>query len=192
MAFAVAALAVVVVPGIPAHGSAHFGRVIEPDLRDDACVATKRGSLRYRGYLVEISGEAAESCRIAVEVRGSLGWQKVTDLEPPPDVAFSWGYEPGGAGPVLTGGAVLADALGVPVGVSNQPDSHRRLARDFTEDVIAHRPRNEPWQLHRETVLWWVRGWYVGHREVRWPSALLKVGPTTGALTEPCGRDLDD
>jgi hypothetical protein len=155
-------------------------------------VATKRGSLRYRGYLVEISGEMAESRHIAVEVRGALGWQKITDLEPTPDLAFSWGYGPGGTGPVLTGEAVLADALGVPVGAPNHPDSHRRLARDFTEDVIAHLPCNEPWQLHRETVLWWVRGWYVGHREVRWPSALLKVGPTTGALAGPRGRDLDE
>jgi len=154
-------------------------------------VATKRGSLRYRGYLAEISEDMAEPCRIAVEVRGALGWRKITDLESPPDLSFNWGYGPGGTGPALTGGAVLTDALGTPVGEPNYPDPHRRLARDFTEDVIAHLPRDEPWQLHRETVLWWVRGWYVGHREVQWPTALLKVGPTTGALTVPRAR-LDD
>jgi hypothetical protein len=134
---------------------------------------------------MEINDDTAKACRIALEVRGALGWRKITDLEPPPDQAFNWGYEPDGTGPSLSGEAVLSDALSMPVGAPNHPHVHRRLAQDFTEDVIVHLPRDEPWQLHRETVLWWVRGWFVGHREVRWPSALLKVGPTTGALTGP-------
>jgi len=147
----------------------------------------------YHGYLISEQQSEEEDDpdrgRIAVEVPRRLGSPKVLrELERPRDEdgdvehGFTWGYR-GGTGPQVSGAAVLSDALGLTVTAFGEgPEG---LARDFCEDVMAFLPpQDQEWRMRRRTVLWWVRGWYIGRRMPS-PAAVLELPPTTGGLRKP-------
>ena len=160
----------------------------------------------YHGYLIsEERFEEEEDPlqgRIAVEVPRRLGSPKVLrKLERPLDedgevtYGFTWGYE--GSGPEVSGAAVLSDALGITVealgglalgGITAEAVAGKApegLAHDSCADVMSNLPPQEQeWRMERRTVLWWVRGWYVGRR-MSPPAAVLELPPTLGSLTEP-------
>lgn len=134
----------------------------------------------YHGSLVR-SNYQHEVCRIAVEVWDDRSYKRLRDLKPRFG-DFGWGRS-NEHGPQRTADAILTDALGEQAGIGYW-GTHRRLAQDFCEDVIAHLPRGQEWRLGRQGVLLWVRGWHVGRRERDWPDALVEVGPVQGLMDD--------
>lgn len=127
----------------------------------------------FRGSLVAASPDHSPSCGVRLEFPQGAGDPTITELEPPEGFSFGWGNA-AEVGAQVTADAVLTAAVGYVIG-------ERGWAADmslaFCGDVLACIPQHEEWALSRDSVLWWVRGWYVGRGVEVPPTEALDLTP---------------